>query len=130
VKTLPPIRGIEFEILVFRSHRELKKFVTTSDSLLTAGLSRRILSSKVLLITKNEGVAAESWGQYRDTGFRSVCGDCSPCWHQTEELHDELRTALDQHHAPYIEVFRGEHVVIVYPDSVPRGPLNVGGERS
>jgi hypothetical protein len=108
---------MDFEILVFRNEHELQLFVNTSDPLLTPGLSRRILSSTVLLITKEETEAPENWGQYRSAGWQTICGDWVPCWHQTIGLHDDRRSRLNENQVPYVEVFRGEDLVIVHPES-------------
>lgn len=108
---------MDFEILLFRTHDELCQFMRSSDRVRTSGISRRILSDKVLLVTKDQTVQPRDWGLYQWTGFRSVCGDCNPTWYETEELHTIDRKKLTKSKAPFVEVFRGQDLVLVHPES-------------
>jgi hypothetical protein len=106
---------MHFEILLFRTHDDLKTFVASSDRVKKAGISRRILSQNVLLISKKTTVAPNVWGQYKSTGFQSVLGDWIPSWHETETLHIKRVNSLAKKKTSFVEVFRGNDFVIVNP---------------
>lgn len=107
---------MDFEILVFRNNCELKAFVAVCDTAKAAGLSRRILSSKVLLLQKEQSVAPEAWGDYLLPGYRRVCGEWIPHWHETKRLHDDRLGNIKEQNIPFIEVFRGDHVSIIHSE--------------
>jgi hypothetical protein len=108
---------MNFEILVFRNQGDLEAFVKASDSLITAGITRRVLSQTVLLITKKNKVKPLAWAQYKATGWRGLCGDWVSTAHATYALHDAHRAGLEEHGQPFVEVFCGEDVVIIKPES-------------
>lgn len=107
------------EILVFQKNQHLEDFVTASEPLRLAGISRRILSETVLLIAKEATVKSEVWGRYRFAGIQTICGSpWESTWHETMWMHDTERDDLDKLHSPYVEVFRGEDAYIWMPAGV------------